>query len=180
MSRIGKTPIRVPDGVQIDYRERHIHVKGPKGENAYTLPAMVDLEIDDGTIEVRADYENDPRARAMMGTMQAVVQNLVRGVSEGFTERLTLNGVGYRAQLNGNRLEMTLGLSHPVRFELPEGVSAQVEGNNQVVLTSHDKVLLGHTCAKIRSFRPPEPYQAKGVLYAGERVRRKAGKSGKK
>lgn len=180
MSRIGKRPIAIPSGVDVHYTDRVARFKGPKGENEFHVPAPVDLEVDGGEIRILADFEGDPKARALSGTVQACVSNMVTGVSTGFTRRLQLVGVGYRAQVQGRNLEMSLGYSHPVRLELPEGVNADMEGNTLIVLSSHDNVLLGRTAAAIRAKRPPEPYQGKGVLYEGERLRRKAGKTGKK
>ena len=180
MSRIGKQPITVPGNVKLDYRDRNLRCTGPKGELTLDIPETVDLEISDGTIRVQADYTRDMRAKALMGTTQAVVQNMVTGVSEGFTRKLQLVGVGYRAAPEGKGLVLSLGYSQPVKFEMPEGVKATLEGQTEITLTSHDKVLLGQTCARIRALRPPEPFQGKGVRYEGERVRRKAGKSGKK
>ena len=180
MSRIGKRPIEVPGNVKVEFKERSLSCSGPKGELRFDLHELVDLEIADGIIRVQADFLNNARAKAMMGTTQAVIQNMVTGVSEGFTRRLQLNGVGYRAAASGDGLELSLGFSKPVQFPLPKGVAAEVENNTVITLNSHDKVLLGQTCARIRALRPPEPYQGKGVRYEGERVRRKAGKSGKK
>ena len=181
MSRVGKRPIAIPKGVDVQYQERVVRLKGPKGQNQFSVPALVELEVGGGQIQVKADYLNDTRARALMGTVQSCLSNMVVGVSEGFTRRLQLVGVGYRATAQGQKLELQLGFSHPVKVELPAGVKAQVEGNNnQIVLSSHDNILLGQTAASIRAIRPPEPYQGKGVLYEGERVRRKAGKTGKK
>ena len=181
MSRVGKRPIPIPKGVEVQYAERVVHLKGPKGQNTFSVPPLVELELDGGEIRVTADYLNDTRSRSLMGTVQACLANMVEGVSQGFTRRLQLVGVGYRAAVQGQNLEMTLGFSHPVRYALPAVVKAQVEGNNNlIVLTSHDNVVLGQTAANIRALRPPEPYQGKGVLYEGERVRRKAGKTGKK
>lgn len=180
MSRIGKKPITLPSGVSAVYQERALEVKGPKGRNAFRVPPPVELKIDGGQIVVEADYQNDKRARCLMGTVRAVVQNMVTGVHQGFTRQLKLVGVGYRANLQGRKLELTLGFSRPRQYLLPEGVSAQVEANTSVILTSHDNVLLGQTAANIRALRPPEPYQGKGISYAEERIRRKAGKAGKK
>lgn len=180
MSRIGKKPIPLPQGVEVKYEGRLIYIKGPKGANDFKVPPLVDLKIGKENIMVEADYENDKKARCMMGTVQSVLQNMVTGVSTGFSRKLKLVGVGYRAILTGNDLELQLGYSKPVRFSLPEGVTAQVETPTQISLFSHDKVLLGQTAAKIRAFRPPEPYQGKGILVENERIRRKAGKAGKK
>ena len=181
MSRVGKRPIAIPKGVDVQYQERVVRLKGPKGQNQFALPAQVELEVDGGEMHVKADYLSNAKSRALMGTVQACLANMVEGVSQGFTRRLQLVGVGYRAAVQGQNLELSLGFSHPVKVALPGGVKAEVEGNNNlIVLSSHDNVLLGQTAANIRAIRPPEPYQGKGVLYEGERVRRKAGKTGKK
>ncbi|MCZ6844055.1 MAG: 50S ribosomal protein L6 [SAR324 cluster bacterium] len=180
MSRVGKKPIASPQGVNVDYQERQVHLKGPKGEHNFSVPQPVDLKIEDGLIQVEADYVNDTTARRMMGTVQSVLQNMVTGVAEGFTKKLQLVGVGYRASVQGKNIELLLGFSKPVNVTLPETVSAEMEGNTQIILSCHDNVLLGQVAAKIRAYRPPEPYQGKGILYENERIRRKAGKAGKK
>ncbi len=180
MSRIGKKPIALPQGVSVTYRERQVHLKGPKGEHVFPVPQPVDVKVSDGKIEVLADYVNDKAARCMMGTVRSVLQNMVTGVSEGFIKRLQLVGVGYRASVQGKNLELLLGYSKPVNVTLPESVSVEMEGQTLIVLSCHDNVLLGQTAARIRSYRPPEPYQGKGILYENERIRRKAGKAGKK
>lgn len=180
MSRIGKRPIAIPKGVEVQYTDRVARFKGPKGQNEFTVPGKVELALENDEIRVVADFENDPKANALSGTVQACLSNMVHGVSEGFTRRLQLVGVGYRAQVQGQSLEMSLGFSHSVKVDLPEGVKADMEGNTVIVLSSHDNVLLGRTAAGIRALRPPEPYQGKGVMYEGERIRRKAGKTGKK
>ena len=180
MSRIGKRPIPVPAGVNVQYAERRLKIKGPKGESDFNVPPQVEVEIEGGEIRVVADYVNNREARTMMGTVQAVLQNMVTGVSQGFTRNLQLVGVGYRANVQGQTLELSLGFSHPVKMPLPSAVKAEVENNTLIRLSSHDKVLLGQTAANIRVLRPPEPYQGKGILYQNERIRRKAGKAGKK
>lgn len=180
MSRIGKQPISIPSGVNVRYEDRVVHLKGPKGEHAFNVPELIDVEVSDGSIKVQADYMGNTRARSLMGTVQSCLRNMVIGVSEGFTRQLRLVGVGYRANVQGRELELALGFSHPVKVNLPEGINAQVEGNNQITLTGHDNVKLGQLAAVIRAIRPPEPYQGKGVMYEGERIRRKAGKTGKK
>lgn len=180
MSRIGKKPISIPQGVEVTYQERCVLVKGPKGENQFAVPQPVDVKVEGGEIQVLADYVNDKAARCMMGTVRSVLQNIVTGVSEGFIKRLQLVGVGYRATVQGRNMELLLGFSQPVKVTLPEKVNAEMEGQTLIILSSHDNVLLGQTAAKIRSFRPPEPYQGKGILYENERIRRKAGKAGKK
>jgi len=180
MSRIGKRPIAVPKGVKLEYRERRLQCSGPKGQVHFDVPRKIELEIQDGEIRIQADHENDSEARMLMGTANAVIRNLIEGVTGGFTRRLQLNGVGYRAAAAGSNLDLSLGFSKPVQYRLPAGVKAAVDNNTLIVLTSHDKVLLGQTAAQIRSLRPPEPFQGKGIRYEGEYVRRKAGKSGKK
>lgn len=180
MSRIGKRPITIPKAVKVEYQNRTVKCSGPKGQIEFELPRKVDLQIADGVIRLQADHEHDSKAKAEMGTAQATIMNLITGVSEGFSRKLQLNGVGYRASVSGTNMELMLGFSKPVQYKLPDGVKAQVENNTLIVLSSHDRVLLGQTAAKIRSFRPPEPFQGKGVRYEGEYVRRKAGKSGKK
>lgn len=179
MSRVGKRIIQIPKGVEVRYEAREVHIKGPKGENRFPMPDLVDLEVTNEEIKVLADYVNNTKARAMMGTVQACVSNMVLGVSEGFTRRLILEGVGYRAVVEGEKLVLQLGFSHPVTMKLPAGIQAEVVDMRKIVLSSHDNVLLGQTAANIRAFRPPEPFQGKGVLYENERIRRKAGKSGK-
>jgi len=180
MSRIGKRPISIPKGVEVKYENREVRIKGPKGENTFMMPDLVDLEIGSEAMELKADYLNNSRARSLMGTVQATLSNIVTGVSEGFTRRLELQGVGYRAAVQGNAIDLSLGFSHPVKYELPDSVKAEMEGQTLIVLTSHDKVALGQTAANIRAIRPPEPYQGKGVKYQEETLRRKAGKTGKK
>jgi len=180
MSRVGKRPIAIPKGVEVRYADRVVQVKGPKGENRFEMPNLVDLDVSGEEIKVIADFTNDAKARAMMGTVQACLNNMVIGVSEGFTRKLRLVGVGYRAAVQGREIELLLGFSHPVRVPLPDEVKAEMEGNNVVILSSHNKVVLGQIAANIRSLRPPEPYQGKGISYENERIRRKAGKTGKK
>ena len=180
MSRIGKRPIAIPKGVQVHCKERKVHVKGPKGEMNFDLPVKVELEVKPEELQLVADYKNDRDARCQMGTANAILSNMVTGVSTGFSRKLMLVGVGYRAAVAGTNLELSLGYSHPVVYKLPAQVKAQMNGNTEIVLTSYDKVALGQAAANIRSLRPPEPYLGKGISYEGERIRRKAGKAGKK
>lgn len=180
MSRIGKKPVALPANVKVDYKNRLLKIEGPKGKTELQVSPLVELEITKENISVKADFLNDRHAKAVMGTTQALVNNMVQGVTQGYSRKLILSGVGYRATVSGSTLEMTLGYSKPVVFKLPAGVTAAVENQNQLTLNSHDKVLLGQTAAKIRTFRLPEPYQGKGVAYADEKIRRKAGKTGKK
>ena len=181
MSRIGKKPIQIPEKVSVDYNSKpNVLVKGPKGEINFQLHPLVDIEVEESVLSVKADYENDSTAKAMMGTTQAILQNMVTGVSNGFTKQLNLVGVGYRASVSGRTLNMNLGFSHPIEFLLPEEVNARVQANTQIILESCDKQVLGEICAKIRQLRPPEPYKGKGILFENEVIRRKAGKTGKK
>jgi len=180
MSRIGKRPIPLPKGVTAQLQDRLVILKGPKGESRFRIPEPVQADLNAERIQLLADYKNDRDASRLMGTSQSVLKNMVKGVAEGFVRKLNLVGVGYRASVQGATMELTLGFSRPIRFSIPKGVTAQVENNTAITLGSHDAVLLGQTAATIRSLRPPEPYQGKGVMYEGERIKRKAGKTGKK
>lgn len=180
MSRMGKRPIALPKGVTVQVQDGQVKVKGPKGESLYPLPAKVELEVADGHMRLKADYKGDKDASRLMGTAHARLQNMVHGVTSGFTKKLQLVGVGYRAAVTGNTMELSLGFSRPVRYAIPAGVKAQVDNNTLITLSSHDNVLLGQTAANLRALRPPEPYQGKGVMYENEKIRRKAGKTGKK
>ncbi len=180
MSRIGKKPVNLPKNLNVSYDSKNLVIKGPKGEMHFTIPSPIDLIISETELSVKADYKNDTNSKALMGTTRATIENIVFGVTEGFKKKLNLVGVGYRAAVNGDKLQLNLGYSHPVNFKLPHNVHAKVEGNTQIFLESCDKQLLGQVIADIRNFRPPEPYKGKGILLEGEVVRRKAGKSGKK
>jgi large subunit ribosomal protein L6 len=179
MSRIGKRPISIPQKVTISISGQDVEVKGPKGELARTLPSEVEVTQEGETLLV--NRRNDSRvARQRHGLCRTLVSNMVEGVSQGFQKRLEIQGVGYRAQVQGRNLILNVGYSNPVRIEPPEGIEVAVENNTNVVVTGINKELVGNTAAKIRSVRPPEPYKGKGIRYAGEVVRRKAGKAGKK
>ena len=176
MSRIGKLPIELPKGVTFEVKDGTITVKGPKGQLQRATNKYVTFEQADSV--VTAKRQDDQRAsRSAHGLMRALAFNMVKGVSTGFKRKLEINGVGYRAEVKGKQLVMQLGYSHPIEYDLPEGVSASVE-KNIITLSAIDKELLGHTAAKVRSFRPPEPYKGKGVKYAEERIQRKVGKAG--
>ncbi len=177
MSRIGKRPIKLVNSITLSYKNRNLEIKGPKGTMQCVIPELVELDNQEQTLIVRADYENDKKAKSLMGTAQALITNMVTGVTQGFQKQLNLVGVGYRASISGNRLELNLGYSHPVHYTLPEGVEAKVEANSRIILESCDKQLVGQVAANIRNFRSPEPYKGKGVLFEGETIRRKAGKS---
>jgi len=176
MSRVGRKPVLIPKGVNVSVNNGLVAVKGPKGELKKNVPQGVDVKASAGELVVtRAD---DTRAnRAKHGMMRALVANMVKGVSEGFERRLEINGVGYRAEVSGQKLTMALGFSHPVNFELPKGISAKVD-KNIVILMGIDREMLGETASKIREIRPPEPYKGKGIKYVEEHIKRKVGKTG--
>jgi len=173
MSRVAKNPIELPRGVEVKLEGSSVTVKGSKGTLALALVDGVTVAQDDNVLTVA--YEGDG-AKAMAGTTRALVNNMVKGVSEGWERKLVLNGVGYRARAEGKSINLTVGLSHPVEYKLPEGVSAETPSQTEVVLKGIDKQVLGQVAAKIRSFRPPEPYKGKGIRYADEHVRRKEAK----
>ena len=179
MSRVGKKPIPVPEKTKITYKDRVITVQGEKGTLTRTIHPNVDLEIENDTITVTMQAETQEN-RALQGLTRSLVDNMVTGVAKGFEKVLEINGIGYRASLSGNTLVLNLGFSHPVNFELPDGIAATVDKNNTVTLSGINKELLGQTAASIRSLRPPEPYKGKGIKYADEYVQRKAGKTGTK
>ena len=177
MSRIGKKPVAVPQGVTVTIEERTVKVKGPKGELQCQLVELVDVKLD-GEEVVLSPCDDSQLARSAWGLSRTLVANMVTGVTDGFSKTLEINGVGYRAEVKGSTLVLNLGYSHPIEFQLPDGVTAKVEGKNtQLVLSGIDKQVLGQAAANIRGFRPPEPYKGKGVRYQGEHVRRKAGKT---
>lgn len=176
MSRIGKLPVTIPSGVKVAVDSSGVRLEGPKGKLQTTLPPGVDVKVD-GNV-VRVERRNDERkSRAIHGLTRKLIANMAHGVSQGFSRVLDINGVGYRAEVKGQEIHMTLGYSHPVVFPLPAGISASVERQIIITLTSADRQLLGETAAKIRSLRPPEPYKGKGIKYREELIKRKAGKA---
>ncbi|MBW1711816.1 MAG: 50S ribosomal protein L6 [Deltaproteobacteria bacterium] len=178
MSRVGKRPILLPEGVKVDIDQGRVKVKGPKGALERPLVPKVKLDSDGRTVTVKA-VDQSRQARAFNGLFRTLVNNMVVGVSAGFSRRLELVGVGYRAELSGRTINLALGYSNPVRFELPQGIEAEVD-RQKITLTGIDKELVGQTAARIRTIRPPEPYKSKGVKYAEEKIRRKVGKAGAK
>lgn len=177
MSRVGKRPIEIPDGVDVTIDGTTVRVKGPKGELEREVSEDVTLEITDGELVVQRPDESR-HARSNQGLTRSLLANMVDGVAEGFTRELEIHGVGYRAEQHGNYVRFDLGFSHPVLFELPETVEIAIEKQTQLKLISPDKELLGQVAAKVRSLRPPEPYKGKGIRYKGERIIRKVGKAG--
>ncbi|MGH1392713.1 MAG: 50S ribosomal protein L6 [Trichormus sp.] len=179
MSRIGKRPITVPSKVQVTIDGTKIAVKGPKGELSRNLPTNV-IVSQEGEILQVTRKDDSRTSRQMHGLSRTLVANMVEGVSQGFQRRLEIQGVGYRAQVQGRNLVLNMGYSHQVQIEPPEGIQFAVENNTNVIVSGYDKEIVGNTAAKIRAVRPPEPYKGKGIRYAGEAVRRKAGKTGGK
>ena len=179
MSRIGKLPINVPSGVDITCNGQAVTVKGKFGTLENQLPNSLEIEQTDGKLIVKLKEETR-KTRALHGLYRTLINNMVIGVSEQFQLNLTLNGVGYRAAVQGKSIVLNLGYSHPVEMEIPEGISIEVQKNTQIKLKACDKEQLGLFASKIRAWRPPEPYKGKGIIYEGEIVKRKAGKSGKK
>ncbi len=175
MSRIGKQPIAVPDGVEIDVKPGVVSVKGPKGELSQAVSPDMKVEQSNGTLTVERPTDRGEH-RALHGLTRSLIANMVEGVTDGFEKRLEIQGVGYRARLQGKALELSVGYSHPVSVTAPEGIEFEVPTPTQVIVRGIDKQLVGEIAARIRRSRPPEPYKGKGVRYAGEHVRRKVGK----
>ena len=179
MSRIGRLPVAVPSGVQVNVQGSDVHVKGPKGELKRVFSALIGIAMEDGQVVVTRASDNAAE-RALHGTTRAVIANMIHGVSTGFSVVLEVEGVGYRAEMEGKNLALFVGYSHPVKVEPPVGVSFEVDlKTRQIKVLGYDKEVIGQTAAEIRRVRPPEPYHGKGIRYAGEKVRRKAGKAGK-
>lgn len=175
MSRIGRRPIEIPDGVEVQVAPGRVTVKGPKGELVQTVSPEMKVEVADGAVAVQRPTDRGDH-RALHGLTRSLIANMVQGVTEGYEKRLEIQGVGYRAQLRGKALEMSLGFSHPVSVEAPEGIEFEVPQPTEVVVRGTDKQQVGQIAADIRKRRPPEPYKGKGVRYAGEHVTRKVGK----
>ncbi|MCS4534403.1 50S ribosomal protein L6 [Neisseria montereyensis] len=169
MSRVAKNPVTVPAGVDVKFGTDVITVKGKNGELSLPMTDNVSVELKDGQLMFAAT-NNSKHANAMSGTVRALINNMIKGVSEGFEKKLQLIGVGYRAQAQGKTLNLSLGFSHPIVYEMPEGVSVQTPSQTEIVLTGPDKQVIGQVAAEIRSYRSPEPYKGKGVRYAGEVV----------
>jgi len=177
MSRVGKAPVRIAQGVKVEVKDGVVRVEGPKGKLSQKLPHGISVKVENGQVFVARDEKAAENASALHGLTRTLVQNMVHGVSVGFTRELDIVGVGYRAATKGNSLNLTLGYSHPIDYELPAGVAVKVENNTHLVLTGADKILVGMVAAKIRSFKQPEPYQGKGIKYSDEHIIRKQGKA---
>ncbi len=176
MSRIGKQPVQLPDKVVITLDGDMINVKGPKGQLDRKLHPAIEIEINDNVLVVKTDL-TDNKKRALQGLFRSLIFNMVTGVTTGYEKKLLLSGIGYRAETKGSNLVLNVGYSNPVDFDLPGGISASVEKNTEITLSSIDKELLGQAAANIRAIRPPEPYKGKGIMYSDERIIRKAGKT---
>lgn len=173
MSRVANSPVSLPKGVEVSINGSSVSVKGGKGAMEMTLTDGIGIDVNDDVAQVTYDFDTN---RAMAGTTRALLNNLVVGVTDGWEKKLVLNGVGYRAKASGKTVNLSLGLSHPVDYELPEGLSAETPTQTEIVIRGTDKQAVGQAAAEIRSFRPPEPYKGKGIRYADEYVRRKEAK----
>jgi large subunit ribosomal protein L6 len=180
MSRIGKLPVEIPDGVTVEVKPgNNVVVKGPKGTLEFTFNPKLTIKVEGNKVVVERPTD-EKQMRALHGTTRALINNMVIGVSKGFEKVLEVKGLGYRAFVKGNTLELHLGFSHPVLYSIPEGISIEVDRENNIFVRGIDKQKVGQVAAEIRSFRPPEPYKGKGIRYRGEKVLMKAGKSAKK
>jgi large subunit ribosomal protein L6 len=177
MSRVGKTPIKILQGVKVEIKDGLVKVEGPKGKLSHKVASGILATVDNGSIIVSLDERSEDKSPALHGLTRTLVHNMVHGAHTGFTRELDIVGVGYRAAVKGTTLSMTLGYSHPVDYVLPVGITAKVEANTHIVLSGADKMLIGMVAAKIRSFREPEPYQGKGIKYSDETIIRKQGKA---
>lgn len=179
MSRIGRLPVEIPNGVQVNVQGSDVHVKGPKGELERSFSSLIGIALEDGQVIVTRKSDH-PSERALHGTTRALIANMVQGVSAGFEVVLVVEGVGYRSEMDGKTLVLHVGYSHPIRVEPPTGISFEVDQKaRQIKVQGYDREVVGQTAAEIRRVRPPEPYHGKGIRYNGEKIRRKAGKAGK-
>ncbi len=179
MSRVGKKPIPIPDKTKITFADSLVTVAGEKGTLSQAINPAIGLKIEDGVMNVTMVSE-DRNSRALQGLTRSLVANMITGVNQGFERKLEINGIGYRAELSGKQIVLHVGYSNPVTFNLPEGINAAVAKNNNIILSGIDKQKIGLAAAAIRKIRPPEPYKGKGIKYAEEHIRRKAGKTGTK
>jgi large subunit ribosomal protein L6 len=176
MSRIGKQPIAIPAKVKVEVKGQKIHVEGPKGKLDWELPARTSLKVEGDKIVVSRKGE-DAQSRALHGTSRALINNMVKGVSEGFVKKLEIQGVGFKAAVNGKVVNLALGFSHPINYTIPDQIKVTVEENTKLTIEGPDKIIVGKVASELRSYYPPEPYKGKGVRYAGEHVVRKEGKT---
>ena len=179
MSRIGRLPVEVPSSVQVNVQGSNVHIKGPKGELKRTFSQLIGIALENNQVVVTRKSDN-AEERALHGTTRAIIANMIHGVSSGFTVTLEVEGVGYRAEMQDKNLALHVGYSHPVKVEPPFGIAFEVDlKTRQIKVSGFDREVIGQTAAEIRGVRPPEPYHGKGIRYAGEKIRRKAGKAGK-
>ena len=176
MSRIGKQPILIPAKVKVEVKGQKVHVEGPKGKLDWELPKRTSLKVEGDKIVVARDGE-DAEARALHGLSRALVNNMVKGVSEGYVKKLEIQGVGFKASVTGKMVNLALGFSHPINYEIPDQIKVTVEENTKVTIEGPDKMIVGKVASELRAYYPPEPYKGKGVRYAGEHVVRKEGKT---
>ncbi|MBI3534016.1 MAG: 50S ribosomal protein L6 [Deltaproteobacteria bacterium] len=177
MSRVGKVPVKILQGVKVDVKDSVVRVDGPKGRLSHTLPKGIMAKVEEGTVVLTRDDKLTALASPLHGLTRTLVHNMVHGVHTGFTKELDVTGVGYRVATKGNVLTLNIGYSHPIDYTLPQGITAKVENNTHIVVNGSDKILVGMVAAKIRSFKPPEPYQGKGIKYMDEKIIRKQGKA---
>ncbi len=177
MSRIGKLPIPLPDGVKVTHQGDHVQIQGPKGKGSHTLPVGITCQVDGAELKVSRDTDSKTH-RSLHGLTRSLLANIVTGTSQGFTRELQIEGIGYRAQAQGKDLNLTLGYSHPVIYAVPEAIIVAVEGQNKIIVSGTDRQQVGQVAAEIRALRPPEPYKGKGIRYVDEQVKRKVGKTG--
>ena len=176
MSRIGKQPVLIPAGVKVNVKERQVFIEGPKGKLDLTLPARTSAKLETGRLVVSRDGD-DAQAKALHGLGRALLNNMVKGVTQGYMKKLEIQGVGFKAAVQGNAVAMSLGYSHPISYPIPAQVKVTVEENTKITVEGPDKQSVGQVAADLRAFYPPEPYKGKGVRYAGEHVKRKEGKT---
>ena len=179
MSRIGRKPVQIPSGVKVAITGQRVEVQGPKGALSHTVPPSLTAEVVDSHVWVRRATEGRA-VRALHGLTRSLVANMLQGVKEGFEKKLEIVGIGYRAQLSGRALTLNLGYSHPVIYQIPEGIQVEVDRQTQLTVRGADKAMVGQVAAEIRAFRKPDPYKGKGVKYVNEVIRRKVGKAGAK
>lgn len=179
MSRIGKMPIPLPSSVSVDVADGSVRVKGPKGELSRPVPRQISIVREDSTLRIERETD-EPTQRSLHGLTRSLIANMVTGVTTGFTRRLEVNGVGYRAAVSAGNLVLQVGYSHPVLYPAPAGITFAIQPPNAIIISGADKELVGEVAAQIRRVRPPEPYKGKGIKYAEEVIRRKAGKAGAK
>ncbi len=176
MSRIGKQPITIPAKVKVEVKGQKVHVEGPKGKLDWELPKRTSLKVEGSTVLVSRQSE-DAQSRALHGLSRALVNNMVKGVSDGFTRKLEINGVGFKAAVAGKTISLSLGYSHPINYDIPDQIKVTVEENTKITIEGPDKQLVGKVASEIRAYYPPEPYKGKGVKYSDEKIVRKEGKT---